>query len=390
MTSGRLAAVRPALLAWLPADAKLMLIVRAHPAAVTRERVNLVAARVRQISAAFSLLTILWVAIDAITVPWPEWGELAVGRIAASLAFAGLAMRRSRAWPSATVFREITLLFLVPVAFFLYSNGVLSDTADEASLATGTAYYYLPFIIAAGLSLFPLTAAESGVVGASVIIAMAAAIAIWPNSLSGQSALMTLWRLTLIVAISSLGGLSQLRFLMRLTEQATRDGLTGLLARKVGEELLENQFAHATRHDLPLSVLFLDIDNFKAVNDRFGHEAGDKVLRGVADALRQVFRHEDSLVRWGGEEFVVALPGTSAEDAEVAVRRLADLGIGNRPDDSPITASMGIAERRVDAVVSARDLTDLADRRMYEAKRAGRNRYVSRGKAVAWIRLLPQ
>jgi len=228
---------------------------------------------------------------------------------------------------------------------------------DEASLATGTAYYYLPFIIAAGLSLFPLTAAESGVVGAFVIIAMAAAVAIWPNSLGKQSALMTLWRLTLIVAISSLGGLSQLRFLMRLTEQATRDGLTGLLARKVGEELLENQFAHATRHDLPLSVLFLDIDNFKAVNDRFGHEAGDKVLRGVADALRQAFRHEDSLVRWGGEEFVVALPGTSAEDAEVAVRRLADLGIGNRPDDSPITASMGIAERRVDAVVEALQMT---------------------------------
>jgi len=190
-----------------------------------------------------------------------------------------------------------------------------------------------------------------------VIIAMAAAVAIWPNSLGKQSALMTLWRLTLIVAISSLGGLSQLRFLMRLTEQATRDGLTGLLARKVGEELLENQFAHATRHDLPLSVLFLDIDNFKAVNDRFGHEAGDKVLRGVADALRQAFRHEDSLVRWGGEEFVVALPGTSAEDAEVAVRRLADLGIGNRPDDSPITASMGIAERRVDAVVEALQMT---------------------------------
>ena len=202
---------------------------------------------------------------------------------------------------------------------------------------------------------------------------MAAAILVWPNSLGGQSPVMTIWRLTLIAAISGLAGLSQLHFLIKLTEQATRDGLTGLLVRRVGEELLESQFAYAQRHDLPFSLLFIDLDNFKSVNDRYGHEAGDSVLREVAARLKRVFRHQDLLIRSGGEEFVVALPGTDSSSAEAAVRRLADFGIGSRPDGSPMTASIGIAERKADAAQRPRELSDLADRRMYEAKRAGRN-----------------
>jgi diguanylate cyclase (GGDEF)-like protein len=362
-----------------------LLVAQSHPPAVARERVDLIAARVRQISWAFSLFTVLWIAIDALTVAWPGWGMLAMGRVFASLAFVGIAMRRRRTWPATPALAETTLLFSVPIAFFLYANSVLGESVNAGSLATSTAYYYLPFIIGAGLSLFPLAAVESVTVGALVVAAMVAGIVIWPNSLAGQSELLTLWRLTLIVAISSLAGLSQLHFLVRLTEQATRDGLTGLLVRRVGDELLENLFAYASRHDLPLSLLFLDLDNFKAVNDKHGHETGDAVLRAAAAALQQAFRRQDSLMRWGGEEFVVALPGTTLNDAEAAVRRLADLGIGDRPGGGPMTASIGIAERAADAVSSARDLIDLADQRMYAAKRSGRNRYVLRDVAVVWL-----
>jgi diguanylate cyclase (GGDEF)-like protein len=366
------------------AELRPLLVAGAHPPAVSRERVSLVMARVRQIYAAFSVLTVLWIPIDAISVPWPQWGELAIGRVIASLAFAACAMRRV-AWPSTTVHRQVALLFSVPIAFFFFANGVLSDSTDPASLAASTAYYYLPFIIAAGLSLFPLTAVESATAGSLVVVAMGAAVLVWPNSLDGQSTIMTLWRLALIAAISGLAGLSQLHFLIKLTEQATRDGLTGLLVRRVGEELIGTQFAYAERHNLPFSLLFIDLDHFKTVNDRFGHEAGDSVLRGVATALERAFRHQDSLIRWGGEEFVVALPGTDAGNAEAAVRRLANLGIGSHPDGKPITASIGIAERTVDAAARPRDLWDLADRRMYQAKRAGRNRYVAQAQPVLWI-----
>lgn len=81
----------------------------------------------------------------------------------------------------------------------------------------------------------------------------------------------------------------------------------------------------------------------------------------------------------------MVLPGTTLGEAEAAARRLGDAGIGNRPGGGPMTASIGIAERKADAVSSARDLTDLADQRMYAAKRAGRNRYVMRDVPVVWL-----
>lgn len=371
-------------------EAKRLLAERVHSPAVLHERVSLVTTRTRQIAAVFSVLTILWIGIDAANVPWPQWGQLAAGRLVASLAFAACAARRSLAWPNTTVLRETGLLFMVPLVFFFYSNAVLGDSISDSSLATSTAYYYLPFILAAGLSLFPLTALESFALGSVMIAAMAGAIVMWPSSLGEQSAVMTLWRLTLIAAICGLAGVNQLQFLIRITEQATRDGLTGLLVRRVGEEILDNQFAYAQRQDLPFALLFIDLDNFKSVNDKFGHDAGDAVLRDAAAQLRRAFRHQDSLIRWGGEEFVVALPGTDSDSAETAVRRLADLGIGARPDRQSMTASIGIAERKTDSVVELRTLIELADRRMYQAKRMGRNRYASADKCMRWMPVASQ
>src|SRR6185503_17919231 len=108
---------------------------------------------------------------------------------------------------------------------------------------------------------------------------------------------------------------SQLRMLRALVEQAVRDPLTGCLRRQAGEALLEQQYRFAARGGTPLTVLFADIDRFKRVNDRHGHEAGDHVLASVASALRQALRQSDVLVRWGGEEFLVLLPHADASSA---------------------------------------------------------------------------
>jgi diguanylate cyclase (GGDEF)-like protein len=194
-----------------------------------------------------------------------------------------------------------------------------------------------------------------------------------------------LWRLFLMAGIAMLAGMSQLRFLLRLTDQATRDGLTGLLVRGTGEEILENQFAYAQRQKLPFAVIFIDIDRFKSVNDEFGHEAGDAVLREVAAQIGRAFRHQDIQIRWGGEEFVVGLPGANVANAEVAVLRLAKIGLGLRPDQRPVTASVGIAEWQADQLGSLNALVERADARMYEAKTSGRNRYVFRNGPKLWI-----
>jgi diguanylate cyclase (GGDEF)-like protein len=123
-------------------------------------------------------------------------------------------------------------------------------------------------------------------------------------------------------------------------------------------------------------VLFLDLDRFKEVNDRYGHDAGDEVLRAAADRIAAVLRRQDTAIRWGGEEFLVLLPNTGVDGAARVARRLGAEGLGARPDGTPQTASVGLAERRVDGVDEASQLIELVDGRMYAAKDAGRNRLV--------------
>jgi diguanylate cyclase (GGDEF)-like protein len=124
-------------------------------------------------------------------------------------------------------------------------------------------------------------------------------------------------------------------------------------------------------------VAFLDLDRFKAVNDGWGHDAGDRVLSDVAAHLRNGVRRQDSVIRWGGEEFVLLLPMTDKDAARLLLDRLCSDGVGRRPDGTRQTVSVGIADLEQDKVTSWAELVTLADRRMYMAKEAGRNRIVA-------------
>jgi diguanylate cyclase (GGDEF)-like protein len=381
-------ALRSALHAQMPnvADLRALAWADLHPLSAQRERTALIVDRVRLIAGAFAFLTLAWIPVDALGIAWPVWGELALYRVVASLAFAGLAIHSFDSASPKAAYLALAGLLAVPLVFYLPALGLLDRAdADSDSLAVVTAYYYLPIIVAAGLGFFPLTALEAVAFGVPILAAMVTVTVIYPDLAGLQSALATIWRLLLITGISALAGISQLRLLLMLTEQATRDGLTGLLTRRVGEEVLEQQFSFAARNDMPLAVLFVDLDRFKQINDRFGHEAGDEVLRVAAAGLRRTLRHQDIVVRWGGEEFLVVLPGADTASVEATVRRIASAGIGRRPDGEPLTASIGIAERRSDAQDQSQAVVALADKRMYAAKSAGRNRYCFQGEPVLWL-----
>lgn len=358
-----------------------------HPVAAVRERNDLITRRVRLIAGVFAVLTLAWIPIDQLTVRWPYWGDIMLGRVVVALAFLGLALRPAR-WTHLGASIEVTMLVAIPLGFFLYTNHVLSMSGFYGSsggmLAVSTAYFYLPFVVAVGLSIFPLTALEAALPAGLAIAAMAFAVEVWPQFLGGQSGLATVWRIILIAGIASLAGMSQLRFLLRLIAATMRDRLTGLLTRQVGEELLAHQFAYAQRQKQPFAVLFIDVDRFKSVNDRFGHKAGDAVLSRIGRIFSETFRSQDVMIRWGGEEFVIGLSGADATRVEAVIQRLSGAGLGYRPDGAPVTASMGVAERNADGVDQLRAMIELADRRMYESKNAGRNRYCFRGEPQLW------
>ncbi len=172
----------------------------------------------------------------------------------------------------------------------------------------------------------------------------------------------------------------QLMYARLLQERAERDPLSGLMLRRPFLEALEQRLSEAHRNDTPLALAIIDIDHFKQVNDGFGHTYGDTVIAGLGRLLRQRFRNEDLRCRWGGEEFVVVLPGQKADLLERALGRVLKELSEMRFEASDrttfsVTASAGVAARPDDGL-SAQALIRRADRRLYRAKSDGRNRVV--------------
>ena len=159
---------------------------------------------------------------------------------------------------------------------------------------------------------------------------------------------------------------------------ASTDTLTGLLNRRAFVERIEKARAVSDNQLFPLSVLLLDVDHFKKVNDTLGHDAGDAVLQGVAKVLTAMGRKSDFVARWGGEEFVLALTATAEAGARVAAERvrraIADTKYGlQNGNDHRATASVGLASAE-NAKWDLHELIGRADKAMYAAKHRGRNR----------------
>jgi diguanylate cyclase (GGDEF)-like protein len=192
--------------------------------------------------------------------------------------------------------------------------------------------------------------------------------------------LRNLYALREINTLRAVAELSNSRTL-ELEEETRRDALTGVYNRAYLDQVLAREFEHSTRHKWPLSVAFADLDNFKSINDRFGHQAGDRILQATARILRGNTRETDLIARYGGEEFVVVLPATDAETAlsicERIVTAFQNTGHLIGADNAKVTVSIGCATHGSPvAFSSVEEFVKAADRALYSAKLRGRNRTV--------------
>jgi diguanylate cyclase (GGDEF)-like protein/PAS domain S-box-containing protein len=159
----------------------------------------------------------------------------------------------------------------------------------------------------------------------------------------------------------------------QLRRLAVTDELTGLRNRRAFEERLVMEFSMARRRKRQLSVLLIDVDDFKTINDRWGHAAGDEVLRRLGMILRTTVRLPDLPARYGGEEFVVLLPESGEESAMGLARRVMQRIAAEEWENEPVTISMGMSSM-TESLMNGYQLVELADEALYAAKRAGKNR----------------
>lgn len=332
--------------------------------------------RLRVLAPVIALLTVAWIPLDLYALSHSEVLAILPLRLLLALALIWLWHAHARLPPM----RALELLTWLQCLGFAAMQLHLQP-GQEGTLRVG--YSLFPFLVVAQLALFPLPW------GCGLRVALPVPLLVIAPLLRGALApgpmlWHDLWLLALLLALAIWAGYVQLTLLLDLLgarRDATHDPLTGLHNRRAAESRLESDHAHALRSGEPLSVLMLDLDHFKRINDRWGHAAGDRVLVAVADVLREQLRGADLGARFGGEEFLAILPATTSAEAVAAAERIrarvAKLALD--ADDGPmrITASIGVATLAFGE--STTQLLARADTAMYRAKDAGRDRCVAAG-----------
>ena len=183
--------------------------------------------------------------------------------------------------------------------------------------------------------------------------------------------------IALIELFSQLVGASigNIKLFEKIQRQATTDGLTGLVNHKTFYEILEKELWRSRRYGGRISLIMVDIDNLKSINDAFGHRAGDKAIRKVSKRIKECIRQIDTAARYGGDEFAVILLNTSLDDAIIVAQRMVDaVSISHvtwQKAQIPLSISVGLGQ--YDPDTTPEDITSRSDQALYIAKQAGKN-----------------
>lgn len=346
------------------------------------ERIAIIQVRIRSLAWILAVGFPLWSILDAIVFPYDIWQSILVARLLAGAAFASFLLIGATYLKNHTnnlwiIYLQLAVIFSIPTLFYIFCKTPADFHINNNVFAAAIAQSYslVPLVSLACLGFFPLTLTESLGVAMPLLTAFyrsnsTVEINALPYDISMDWVMAVMSIITVIISVS------QLRMLRLLVNYSSYDMLTECLGRRSGEEIARMMWHYSIRKKSNFAIAFIDLDHFKLVNDCFGHQIGDTVLANTASMIKRSLRKSDFVVRWGGEEFLVIMPDADMENATNVLLRMAARGFGTRPDGSPQTVSMGIAERVNDNVENENTLIQMADERLYQAKIAGRCRVV--------------
>ncbi|MCJ7616030.1 MAG: sensor domain-containing diguanylate cyclase [Desulfobacterales bacterium] len=183
--------------------------------------------------------------------------------------------------------------------------------------------------------------------------------------------------IALIELFSQLVGASigNIKLFEKIQRQATTDGLTGLVNHKTFYEILEKELWRSRRYGGRISLIMVDIDNLKSINDTYGHRAGDKAIRKISKIIKECIRQIDTAARYGGDEFAVILLNTSLDDAIIVAQRMVDAVASSQAtwQKEQIALSISVGLGQYDPDTTPEDITSRSDQALYMAKQAGKN-----------------
>lgn len=329
--------------------------------------------RMRLLALVFAGLAPLWIPVDMVLLNGNSFQQMLILRLSFSIALVLLALWTGRPHSLTLARLRVALFIAVPGLFYIGSRLVLNDHVPEVGVLMG--YSFLPYLIVSLLAVFPFTVLE-GLAYTAAIALVVAGTEIAFGTLLTIRAFGEIWLLALLAAIAMWAELAQLHMLLQLYREATRDALTGLVNRAVLNKWLDLEVLRGKEPERTLSVLLLDLDLFKRINDTYGHLAGDLVLQVFARLMVRELPGINLIGRYGGEEFLAIMPGKDEQAALEFANRIRVACHKTRvrgPNDQLIGFTVSIGVATLAPGEDAEALLLRVDKGLYRAKEAGRD-----------------
>ena len=340
-------------------------------------RAEYIKIRLRIMALFFAVAVLLYIPVDYFTLSGEHFIPIVIVRFVLSLFHIFVCLTTLRRLSNFQVHFLLGLDIFVASLFYVATIYILQDGVSEIPPA---GYAFMPIMIIVMLGLFPLTLCSSILI-MMLVAGSYAGLQLWLDVAFNHELLNMLFLILLFMGIVLWQQSGQLLMLLKLYRESTRDMLTGLINRRVLMRFLEYEVEQNRDSGRRFSVLMIDLDRFKHINDDYGHLTGDIVLKATARMLENEMRLSDIVARFGGEEFVVLLPGLESDTAFAVAERICRacneikvLATDGR--EVSFTCSIGVAEYSSSEIIET--TIRRADDALYDAKVQGRNQVIYR------------